>query len=193
MNSQPTFQFLTYFKVNWLWPLSKGCKPDNFESHNSLKLSFANMWDLRSNIVDCESFPKSNSADIIALCETNLDDSISSGNFSVWGYLPLIRKDSSTHMNGLAVYVKEGHPFAQDISLENSADSYLCFRLALLYLVSFFFFLYWSLSSSMRTVFDSISSNINRFSWSTHLLMCLSWDTLTSIVRFRLTGFVWPV
>ena len=60
----------------------------------------------------------------------------------MWGYLPLIRKDSSTHMNGLAVYVKEGHPFAQDISLENSADSYLCFRLALLYLVSFFFFLY---------------------------------------------------
>ena len=100
------------------------------------------MGDLRSNIVDCESFPKSNSADIIALCETNLDDSISSGNFSVWGYLPLIRKDSSTHMNVLAVYAKEGLPFARDISLENSADSYLCFRLVLLYLVSFFFFLY---------------------------------------------------
>ena len=41
------------------------------------------------------------------------------------GYLPLIRKDSSTHMHGLAVYVKEGLPFAQDVSLENSADSYL--------------------------------------------------------------------
>ena len=46
------------------------------------------------------------------------------------GYLPLIRKDSSTHMHGLAVYVKEGLPFAQDLSLENSADSYLCFQLA---------------------------------------------------------------
>ena len=41
------------------------------------------------------------------------------------GYLPLIQKDSSTHMHGLAVYVKEGLPFAQDLSLENSADSYL--------------------------------------------------------------------
>ena len=41
------------------------------------------------------------------------------------GYLPLIRKDSGTHMHGLAVYVKEGLPFAQDLSLENSADSYL--------------------------------------------------------------------
>ena len=90
------------------------------------------MRDLRSNIVDCESFPKSNSADIIALCETNLDDSVSSGNFSVWGYLPLIRKDCSTHMNGLAVYAKEGVPFAQDLSLENSADSYLCFGFTLL-------------------------------------------------------------
>ena len=122
--------------------LSKACKPDNFESHNSLKLSFANIRGLRSNFVDCESFLESNSPDILALCETNLDDSIDSGNFSVRGYLPLIRKDSSTHMHGLAVYVKEGLPFVRDLSLENSADSYLCFRLALLHSVSHFFFLY---------------------------------------------------
>ena len=64
-------------------------------------------------------------------------------------------------MHGLAVYVKEGLPFAQDLSLENSADSYLCFRLALLHSVSYFFFLYRSLSSSLCTVFDSISSNID--------------------------------
>ena len=63
---------------------------------------------------------------MLALCETNLNDSINSGNFSVRGYLPLIRKDSSTHMHGLAVYVK-GLPFARDLSLENSGDSYLCF------------------------------------------------------------------
>ena len=77
------------------------------------------------------------------------------------GYLPLIRKDSSTHMHGLAVYVKEGLPFAQDLSLENSADSYLCFRLALLHSLSYFFFLYQSPSSSFCTVFDSISSIID--------------------------------
>ena len=40
-------------------------------------------------------------------------------------YLPLIHKDSSTHIHGLSVYVKEGLPFTQDLSLENSADSYL--------------------------------------------------------------------
>ena len=34
------------------------------------------------------------------------------------GYLPLIPKDSGTHMHGLAVYVKEGLPFARDLSLE---------------------------------------------------------------------------
>ena len=58
------------------------------------------------------------------------------------GYLPLIRKDSFTHKHGLAVYVKEGLPFARGISLENSADSYICFRLDLLQSVSYFFFLY---------------------------------------------------
>ena len=76
-------------------------------------------------------------------------------------YLPFIRKDSTTHMHVLAVYVQEGPPFAQDLSLENSADSYLCFRLALLHSVSYFFFLYRSPSSSLCTVFDSISSNMD--------------------------------
>ena len=64
-------------------------------------------------------------------------------------------------MHGLAVYVKEGLPVARDLSLENYADSYLCFRLALLHSVSYFFFLYRSPSSSLCTVFDSISSNID--------------------------------
>ena len=41
------------------------------------------------------------------------------------GYLPLIGKDSGTHIHGLAIYVKEGLPFARDLSLENSADSYV--------------------------------------------------------------------
>ena len=35
-------------------------------------------------------------------------------------------------MYGLAVHIIEGLAFAQDLSLENSADCYLCFRLALL-------------------------------------------------------------
>ena len=79
--------------------LSKACKSDNFESHNSLKHSFTNIQRLRSNFVDCESFLESNSHDIS--CGTNPNDSIDSGNFSVRGYLPLIRKDSSSSINHL--------------------------------------------------------------------------------------------
>ena len=60
--------------------VSKACKPDNFEWHNSLKVSFTNIRGLRSNFVDCESFLELNSPDILALCETNLDDSINAGN-----------------------------------------------------------------------------------------------------------------
>ena len=62
-------------------------------------------------------------------------------------------------MRGLAVYVKEGLPFKQDLSLENSVDSYLCFQLTLLHSVPYFFFFYRSPSSSLCTVFGSISSN----------------------------------
>ena len=99
-----------------------------------------NIRGLHSNFVDCESFLESNSPDIPALYETNLDDSVDSENFSMRGYLPLIIKDSITHMHGLAVYVKAGLPFAQDLFLENSADSYLCIRLALFHSLSYFFF-----------------------------------------------------
>ena len=62
---------------------------------------------------------------------------------------------------GLAVYKKKGLSFPRDISLEISADSYLCFQLALLLSVSYFIFLYQSPSSSLCTVIDSISSNID--------------------------------
>ena len=68
--------------------------------------------------------------------ETNLDGLIDFSNFSGRGYLPLIKKDSTTHMHGLAVYVKEWLPFAWDLSLETSADTCLCFQLALLHSMS---------------------------------------------------------
>ena len=110
--------------------LTKACKPDNFELHNSLKLSFTNTWDLRSKFIDCESFFESNSPDILALWDKP-------GWVSwFWQFLcerltSLIWKDSSAHMHGLTVYVKKGLPFLQNLSLENSADFYLCFRLRL--------------------------------------------------------------
>ena len=56
--------------------LSKAWKPANFELYNSLKLNFKNNRGLRSNFVDCESFFESNSPNILALYETNLDDSL---------------------------------------------------------------------------------------------------------------------
>ena len=72
--------------------LPKACKPDNFELQTSLKLSFTNIRSLRYNFIDCESFLESNSPDILALCETNLNVSIDSGKFSMRGYLSLIER-----------------------------------------------------------------------------------------------------
>ena len=110
--------------------LSKGRQPDNFESHKSLKLSFTNIWGLCLNFAEWESFLELNCPDVVALCETNLDNLINSDNLSVMGYLPLFQKDSVTHMHSLVGYVRERVPFAWDLSLENSVDSYLYFWLA---------------------------------------------------------------
>ena len=147
------------FLTQWIMAIvSQGCKTDNFELHNSLKLIFINIRALHSNFVQCESFLESKSPDILALCETNLNDSTDSGNLSVRGYLPSVWKDSITSMHGLAGYMTEGLPFAQDLSIENSV---VCFWLALLYSASYFFFLYWSPSLLSCMVFDSISFNID--------------------------------
>ena len=70
--------------------LSKGCKPDNFELNKSLKLSFTAIQALHLNFADCESFLESNSPNILALSETNFDDSTDSVNFSVRDYLHLM-------------------------------------------------------------------------------------------------------
>ena len=93
--------------------LPKGREADDFESHNSLKLSCTNIRVLRSNFVDCEYFLQSNSPEILAVCKTNLGNSIDSGNFSIRGDNPLIQKDSVTLMVCLAVYIKEGLPFTR--------------------------------------------------------------------------------
>ena len=77
-------------------------------------------------------------------------------------HLHLIRKESVTHMHGLAVYLKQGLSFERDLYSENSVGSYTYFRLALLHSVSYPFFLYQSPSSSL-----CIDQR------STHLLMCL--------------------
>ena len=73
MNSQSTFLFLTYLNLM------------NYVILDNIR--FTNIRDLRSSFVDCESALELNSPDVFALCETNLDDSIDSGNFCVKNFL----------------------------------------------------------------------------------------------------------
>ena len=72
-------------------------------------------------------------------------------------------------MYGLAVYVKEGLPFAWDLSLENSADSaadsYLCYRLV-----------FDSISSSIEEVF-LIHSSANVFVFGDFIVHQKDWPT----------------
>ena len=89
-----------------------------------------------------------------------MDNSINSGIFSVRVYLNLIPKDSVTHTHGLAVFVNERLSFTPDLSLEKSVDSHLWVQLALPYSVSYIYFRYQSLFSSLCTIFEAISCNI---------------------------------
>ena len=92
--------------LNVMAILSKVCKPDHFEWHNSLKPGFTNIWALHSNFDGCESFLEANSSDILTLCKRKIADTIYSGNFSVRDFLHFIWKDSITFKPGLTAYVK---------------------------------------------------------------------------------------
>ena len=102
---------------------------------------------------------------------------------SLRDYLPFNPKGfyCITQKHGLAICVKEGLPLARDLSLENSEDSYLCFRLALLHSVSYFFFLY-RLPCLCVPLLILFHLTYMRLSRSTHLL-CLSLETLMFIIR----------
>ena len=103
-------------------------------------------------------------------------------HFFCEGLSSFIQRDSATHMHGLTAYVKEWLPFGHDLSLENSADSYLSFWLAFTQcLTSFsYFHHFFHLYAWFMILFHLAWM---RFSQSTLLLMRLFLETLTLIIR----------
>ena len=138
--------------------LSKGWKPDDFESHDSLKLSFNEYLGPSFKFCWLWIFPWIKLKLSWHSCsKANQGDSIDSGNFSVRGL-------SSFNPKGFY------YSYAWSRSLCEGRTSF-CIRLIsrklqiLTYVFDwlYFFFLYWSPSSSLHMVFHSISSNIDRW------------------------------
>ena len=107
----------------------KNRKPKSSKSHScSLSLSFSNVRGLRTNFPFVESLLHTSSPHVLALCETNLDSTVSSKDLNVDGYLPLFRKDSGTYMHGLAIYIQKDLPASRMQCLVSATDdSYMCF------------------------------------------------------------------
>ena len=59
--------------------------PYGIENQTILHHTILYICGLLSNFADCESFLESKAPDILAICETSLDDLIDSGNLSVSG------------------------------------------------------------------------------------------------------------
>ena len=134
------------FILNEWWPYYQKDVGQIVLNLNSRKHSFINIWGLCLNFVDCESFLESNSPDILALCETNLDDSIDLGNFSVRGHLALIQKDSTTYMHGSQFMWRKDFPlngtFCRFILMFSTGFTSLSVLLHLPQLTTFFVFIH---------------------------------------------------
>lgn len=99
-----------------------------------------------------ESFHLEHSTDILALCENNLNSSISPTDLT--GYLFLFRKDCSIHIHGLDLYVREHHRLARERSLAFPDCPYMYLQLSLITTVSS--------SSHDCYVLDRISGSIDK-------------------------------
>ena len=120
MNLYRTFLIFASFWLNEMVILSKVPQPHTFESRSFLKLNFTNIWSLRSNFIGNESYLKPTSSDILALYDTNIEESIYSSNFSVRSFLHLIWKNSVSHVHRIAVYVKRGISFERGTYLKKT-------------------------------------------------------------------------
>ena len=93
-----------------------------FELQNFLKLSFCNILCLCFNFVGCDSFFESSTHDNLSFVRQIWK--INCSTFSVGCYLLLILKNYVTQVYGLAVYMKQGLPFARFSFLKNSYNFY---------------------------------------------------------------------
>ena len=124
--------------------LSKGYKPNNFESHNSLKLSSTNIQGHRSKFYWIWIFPWFQLSWYSCFMWDKFGWLNWFSQFLCEGFifnLPLIRKDSVTHMHGLPCSLWQAFLLNGTYLQKNLwILSYLCFRLAFLHSVSCFFF-----------------------------------------------------
>ena len=98
---------------------------------------------------------ESNSPEILTLCETNLDDSIDSENFSLKFSFNL---KGFCYSYAWSCSLCEGRTSFCTGRIPRKLYEFLCFQVPLLHSVSFFF-CYRLLSSSLCTDFDAVSSN----------------------------------
>ena len=137
------------FLIQWIMViLSKGLIPDNFESHDFLKLNFTNICGLSSHFIECESYLESNSPEILALCGTNS-----------YAWSCSLCEGRTSFCTGIISRKLYGF-------LHNVFDWFYYTQYHLLHLYAWFLILFY-----LKKM---------RLSWSTHLLICLSLETLSS-------------
>ena len=134
----------------------------NPKTPTPLNICYSNVRGLRTNFPEVQTFLSNKSPDILALCETGLNESIPDCEFDVPGFSRLISKHDhlNRHMHGLGVYIKEGLPCARETSHEEINSPYMCFRMALLHSTSYLFFLYRPQDEG-SSVFTTISNKID--------------------------------
>ena len=161
-NLQFTFPiFTTFFWLNEQVILSKAPESSNFESHNSLKLSFSNICEVFVRILSDLNLSLNQTLLTFMLCVRQTWMAQVIVVTSWWGLsCGNLKKLRCSYAWSCSLCEEYGLPFARDFCQENSQDTYLYFWLALFHSLSCLFFLYRS-PSCLSTVFDALLSNID--------------------------------
>ena len=197
------------------------CKPDTFESYKSLKLSFTNIQGPRSKLLVVNlSLPRINTlwGGLIERTSSILDE-IASKTARIYSFF---MRDRLGRLNRFRQFLSEGlfsftwkrycNSYSWSFSLYDGGASFwtrlmrifICFRLALLNIMSYFFFLcrssysslcsFWCISSNIdevlsikpsRNVFILGQLNFNRKNWLTYIMKLID---LVNFVCFSISN-----
>ena len=106
-------------------------KQHRMNNHSNLITGSLNINSLRNKFDTVHYLLKCQYIDILALCETKLDDSFPKCQFDVPGY-NCIRKDRSRNGGGLLYYIRSDIPHRRRDDLEHVIDSHMGFELIIM-------------------------------------------------------------
>ena len=145
------------------------------KNHKGLNIAYININSIRNKLEFLKPLIADN-VDVLAIAETKIDETFTTGQFLLDGFSKPVRFDRNQHGGGLLIYVREGVPF-KEISVYKTPNDIECgiIEVTLKKQKWLLFCIYRPPAQSERYFFDEIGKGLDFYS-SKYESFCLIGD-----------------